>query len=64
MKIITAIDGKEAIQKLEEHKDIDVVLLDMMMPQMDGYETARAIRNNAATEATAGDSSDGEGNDW
>jgi CheY-like chemotaxis protein len=47
MKIITAIDGKEAMQKLEEHKNVDVVLLDMMMPQMDGYETARAIRNNA-----------------
>ena len=46
MNIVTAIDGKEAIEKLNTHKNIDVVLLDMMMPQMDGYETARAIRLN------------------
>jgi CheY-like chemotaxis protein len=44
MKIITAIDGKEAMQRLDENQNVDVVLLDMMMPQMDGYETARAIR--------------------
>lgn len=46
MNVITAIDGKEAIKKLGEHKHIDIVLLDMMMPQMDGYETARKIREN------------------
>ncbi|MBS1585604.1 MAG: response regulator [Bacteroidetes bacterium] len=44
MKVITAIDGKEAMEKLEANKDIDIVLLDMMMPQMDGYETASRIR--------------------
>lgn len=47
MNIITATDGKEAIERLKEHKKIDLVLLDMMMPQMDGYEAARAIRQNA-----------------
>jgi signal transduction histidine kinase/DNA-binding response OmpR family regulator/CHASE3 domain sensor protein len=46
MNVITAINGKEAIQKLSEHEEIDIVLLDMMMPEMDGYETARVIRNN------------------
>jgi len=46
MHVITAIDGKEALQKLEEHKKVDVVLLDMMMPEMDGYETATRIRKN------------------
>ncbi len=46
MKVITALDGKEALQKLHENPSIDVVLLDMMMPQMDGYETARRIRDN------------------
>lgn len=47
MNIVTATDGKEAMERLKEHKKIDLVLLDMMMPQMDGYETARAIRQNA-----------------
>lgn len=46
MNVITALDGKEAMQKLHENPLVDVVLLDMMMPQMDGYETARKIREN------------------
>ena len=46
MTVITALDGKEALQKLEEHPAVDIVLLDMMMPQMDGYETARKIREH------------------
>ncbi|HSD09246.1 response regulator [Flavobacterium sp.] len=46
MNVITAFDGKEAIKVLEEHQDTDIVLLDMMMPNMDGYETAEKIRVN------------------
>ncbi len=46
MNVVTALDGKEAMQKLQENPAIDVVLLDMMMPQMDGYETAKKIREN------------------
>lgn len=46
MNVITAFDGKEAIKILEENTDTDVVLLDMMMPNMDGYETAEKIRSN------------------
>ncbi|MET3028003.1 response regulator [Flavobacterium sp. UW10123] len=46
MNVITAFDGKEAIKILNENPDTDVVLLDMMMPNMDGYETAEKIRSN------------------
>lgn len=46
MNVVTALDGKEALQRLHENPSIDVVLLDMMMPQMDGYETAKKIREN------------------
>ncbi|UPT71887.1 MAG: response regulator [Flavobacterium sp. JAD_PAG50586_2] len=46
MKVITAIDGAEALKSLKEHPQTDVVLLDMMMPNLDGYETAQLIRVN------------------
>jgi signal transduction histidine kinase/CheY-like chemotaxis protein/CHASE3 domain sensor protein len=46
MNVVAALDGKEAMQKLNENPAIDLVLLDMMMPEMDGYETATKIRNN------------------
>ncbi len=46
MTIITAFDGNDAIKVLNENPDTDIVLLDMMMPNMDGYETAEKIRDN------------------
>jgi CheY-like chemotaxis protein len=36
--------GKEAIEELKKDPNVDAVLMDVMMPEMDGYETTRAIR--------------------
>ena len=39
-----ARNGREAIEKLQQLQDIDLVLMDIMMPEMDGYEAMREIR--------------------
>ncbi len=44
MKVIYAEDGKQGLEILEKSAGIEIVLMDIMMPDMDGYETMRAIR--------------------
>lgn len=46
MKVIPAMDGKEALDLLEENKDTDIILMDIMMPQIDGYEAITRIKND------------------
>ncbi len=44
MRVVSAENGQEALRLLAEQRDIDVVLMDIMLPTMDGYATIRAIR--------------------
>jgi CheY-like chemotaxis protein/HAMP domain-containing protein/GAF domain-containing protein len=44
MQVTYAESGRDGIARLQEAGDIDIVLMDVMMPEMDGYETMRAIR--------------------
>ena len=48
MDVLTANTGREAIATLEATPDVAIVLMDIMMPEMDGYETMREIRQEAA----------------
>jgi CheY-like chemotaxis protein len=44
MQILSAETGRSAIETLQGAPDIDAVLMDIMMPDMDGYDTMRAVR--------------------
>jgi CheY-like chemotaxis protein/two-component sensor histidine kinase len=46
MHVISAMDGSEALKQLEANPQIDIVLMDMMMPEMDGYESTQRIKKN------------------
>jgi CheY-like chemotaxis protein/signal transduction histidine kinase/HAMP domain-containing protein len=48
MSVLTAGTGKAAIETLEFVPDVSIVLMDIMMPEMDGYETMQVIRQNAS----------------
>jgi CheY-like chemotaxis protein len=48
MTVLSASTGREAIALLESTDDVAIVLMDIMMPEMDGYETMQVIRENAA----------------
>ncbi|MFH1157251.1 MAG: response regulator [Pseudomonadota bacterium] len=51
MRVVVARDGRESIDKLHEMAEVDVVLMDIMMPRMDGYEAMQEIRKNSQFKA-------------
>jgi CheY-like chemotaxis protein len=44
MAVVFAENGREGLETLKKNPDVDLVLMDIMMPEMDGYETMRVIR--------------------
>ncbi|MEH1817131.1 MAG: response regulator [Nostoc sp.] len=44
MQVLFAENGRDGIERLQANPEINIVLMDIMMPEMDGYETTRAIR--------------------
>ncbi|MGM0505163.1 MAG: ATP-binding protein [Bacteroidota bacterium] len=44
-KLIRATNGKEAVEMFKQHQDIDLVIMDLKMPEMDGYEATKIIKS-------------------
>jgi hypothetical protein len=44
MEVRYAENGREALEQLQADGDVDLILMDVMMPELDGYETTRALR--------------------
>ena len=47
-EVVTALDGEQALEKLKSDKP-DLIVLDIMMPKLDGYEVCKAIKSNPET---------------
>ena len=48
VKLVTAVDGLDALQKVAEHQP-DLILLDIMMPQMSGFQVCRRVKGDPKT---------------
>jgi two-component system alkaline phosphatase synthesis response regulator PhoP len=47
-EVMTALDGEQALAKVAQNRP-DLIVLDIMMPKLDGYETCKALKQNPAT---------------
>ena len=63
MTVLSAGTGREAIETIETTPDLAIVLMDIMMPEMDGYETMQVIRQNSALRRLPDHCPDGEGHE-
>ena len=63
MRVLTATTGREAIAILERSPEVAIVLMDIMMPEMDGYETIALIRGNADAAPAADRGADRQGDE-
>jgi two-component system, OmpR family, alkaline phosphatase synthesis response regulator PhoP len=50
-EVITALDGEQALERMKVEKP-DLVVLDIMMPKLDGYEVCKSIKSNPSTKQT------------
>ena len=48
-EVVTALDGEQALERVASEKP-DLIVLDIMMPKLDGYEVCRAVKSNPATK--------------
>ena len=47
--VVTALDGEQALEKIKSEKP-DLIVLDIMMPKLDGYEVCKTIKSDSATK--------------
>ena len=48
-EVVTALDGEQALEKVKTEKP-DLIVLDIMMPKLDGYEVCKNIKSSASTQ--------------
>ena len=63
MTVLSAGTGREAIETIESTPDLAIVLMDIMMPEMDGYETMQVIRQNPSLAPPAHHCAHGQGDE-